>query len=319
MSKMSLTEATMLALQGKLLKEEKLEEDIDVSVTDDGTTVVDTDEATVIVTEPENKEVVEEPVETVEVPVEGEETIVPDAEITDEPTMEEIVDGETTEDEEVVESKEVPGTEEEKKLTEGVEDEEEEEEVEEPVEDKEAEEEIDEPAEEIEVSEEIVEEPVEEVEFTIADVMNKLNELQVQLDALTACKEETEETEIVPETEVAEEVEEPIEECDMSTFTEVLNKYFTKEYKVVESVKVENVTKTEEGLLIEAKLLNADKIEKDIKLEMAKFKEGKSFTKYTLKESKGLVTESKEESPKLTMMTFTNKENKLECKYVIKK
>lgn len=316
MSKMSLTEATMLALQGKLLKEEKLEEDIDVSVTDDGTTVVDTAEATVIVTEPENKEVVEEPVETVEVPVEGEETIVPDAEITDEPTMEEIVDGETTEDEEVVESKEVPGTEEEKKLTEGVEDEDKEEDEEE---NEEAEEEIDEPVEEIEVSEETVEEPVEEVEFTIADVMNKLNELQVQLDALTACKEETEETEIVPETEVAEEVEEPIEECDMSTFTEVLNKYFTKEYKVVESVKVENVTKTEDGLLIEAKLLNADKIEKDIKLEMAKFKEGKSFTKYTLKESKGLVTESKEESPKLTMMTFTNKENKLECKYVIKK
>lgn len=115
---MNLTEATMLAIQGKLKLDESKEvkkESIDVSVDDNGATIVETPEATVIVTDTQNvteapvEEVIvaeipeEEEVATVEIPVEGDETIIPEEivepETTEEvPTIDEIVDGETEED-----------------------------------------------------------------------------------------------------------------------------------------------------------------------------------------------------------------------------
>lgn len=111
MPKMNLTEATILALQGKL----NLEESIDISIQDDST-MIDTDESTVIIQNKEELEDVEETEcedceepEVVEVPVEGEETIIPEQEIPEEqveeitseevPTVEEIADGETDLDE----------------------------------------------------------------------------------------------------------------------------------------------------------------------------------------------------------------------------
>ena len=117
---MNLTEATMLAIQGKLKLDESKEvkkESIDVSVDDNGATIVETPEATVIVTDTQNvteaptEEVVvaevPDEVETVEIPVEGDETIIPEEivepEATDEPTIDEIVDGETEADEEDLE------------------------------------------------------------------------------------------------------------------------------------------------------------------------------------------------------------------------
>ena len=107
MPKMNLTEATILALQGKL----NLEESIDISIQDDST-MIDTDESTVIIQNKEELEDVEETEcedceepEVVEVPIEGEETIIPEQEIPEEqveeitseevPTVEEIADGET--------------------------------------------------------------------------------------------------------------------------------------------------------------------------------------------------------------------------------
>lgn len=103
MSKMNLTEATMLALQGKLVENKaskrpkkvaKKVESIDVNVDDNTTvsvdtttTVVETQDATIIIEEPVAEPEIEEPVETVEVPVEGDETIIP----------EEIIEPETTE------------------------------------------------------------------------------------------------------------------------------------------------------------------------------------------------------------------------------
>lgn len=136
---MNLTEATMLAIQGKLKLDESKEvnslssssniknwiedktkrkeakmkkESIDVSVDDNGATIVETPEATVIVTDTQNateaptEEVivaeVPDEVETVEIPVEGDETIIPEEivepEVTDEPTIDEIANGETEED-----------------------------------------------------------------------------------------------------------------------------------------------------------------------------------------------------------------------------
>lgn len=117
MSKMSLTEATMLALQGKLVEEKATtkkptkrlkKENIDINVDDktnvsvmNNETIVDTEEATIIVDKKENEFVpetsdgivddttlpMEAPVDTVEVPVEGDETIIPE-EIVDEPIVE---------------------------------------------------------------------------------------------------------------------------------------------------------------------------------------------------------------------------------------
>lgn len=148
---MNLTEATMLAIQGKLKLDESKEinslsssedimnhindeaerkeaemkkESIDVSVDDNGATIVETPEATVIVTD--TQDVTEAPVEevivaevpeegetVVELPVEGDETIIPEEivepEATEEaPTIDEIVDGETEADEEDLEESKKP-------------------------------------------------------------------------------------------------------------------------------------------------------------------------------------------------------------------
>ena len=117
MSKMSLTEATMLALQGKLVENKATtkrptkrlkKENIDINVDDktnvsvmNNETIVDTEGATIIVDKKENEFVpetsdgivddttlpMEAPVDTVEVPVEGDETIIPE-EVVDEPIVE---------------------------------------------------------------------------------------------------------------------------------------------------------------------------------------------------------------------------------------
>ena len=119
---MNLTEATMLAIQGKLKLDESKEvkkESIDVSVDDNGATIVETPEATVIVTDTQNvteapveevivAEVPEEGETVVEIPVEGDETIIPeeivDPEVATEepveevPTIDKIVDEEDLEE-----------------------------------------------------------------------------------------------------------------------------------------------------------------------------------------------------------------------------
>lgn len=144
MSKMSLTEATMLALQGKLVENKTTtkrptkrlkKENIDINVDDktnvsvmDNETIVDTEEATIIVDKKENEFVpetsdgivddttlpMEAPVDTVEVPVEGDETIIPE-EVVDEPIVEpseeNAIDGDVdlpvVDDEEKEESKKI--------------------------------------------------------------------------------------------------------------------------------------------------------------------------------------------------------------------
>lgn len=108
-NKASLVEATMLAMQGKLILEEEKgikTEDIEVE-TDDvevtlGTdkTIIDSEEATITVEKNSESSAVETEPETVEVPVEGDETIIPEEvvepeEVEDEvPSIDEIVDEE---------------------------------------------------------------------------------------------------------------------------------------------------------------------------------------------------------------------------------
>ena len=121
-NKASLVEATMLAMQGKLILEEEKEiktEDIEVE-TDDvevtlGTdkTIIDSEEATITIEKDSESSAVETEPETIEVPVEGDETIIPEEvvepeEVEDEvPSIDEIVDEEVPTEEVSTEPEEV--------------------------------------------------------------------------------------------------------------------------------------------------------------------------------------------------------------------
>ena len=121
-NKASLVEATMLAMQGKLILEEEKEiktEDIEVE-TDDvevtlGTdkTIIDSEEATITIEKNSESSAIETEPETIEVPVEGDETIIPEEvvepeEVEDEvPSIDEIVDEEVPTEEVSTEPEEV--------------------------------------------------------------------------------------------------------------------------------------------------------------------------------------------------------------------
>ena len=124
-----------------------------------------------------------------------------------------------------------------------------------------------------------------------------------------------------------EAIEEPIEETileekkslkfNAKSFNESLTKYFKANYKTVENIQINKVGINDNGIKVEAKLTSVDAKERTICLEMNKVSSAKSFAKYTLKEATGLLKENKQNVDKLTMMTFTNKDNVLECKYLI--
>lgn len=103
------------------------------------------------------------------------------------------------------------------------------------------------------------------------------------------------------------------------TFNKVLTDYFKSKDKAVESVSVTSMFKNNDTMKLEAKLTKVRGTSRDICLEMRKVQSGKSFNKFELTEAKGLKRESKNRSSKVTMMTFTNKQNVLECRYIISK
>ena len=103
------------------------------------------------------------------------------------------------------------------------------------------------------------------------------------------------------------------------SFTEALTKFFKENYKTIKEVNVSKISQNKSGdLKIEAVIKTLGNKTKDICLEMTKVQSGKSFNKYTLKEAKGLIKESKNDNKKITMMTFNNK-NIMECRYLLKK
>lgn len=103
------------------------------------------------------------------------------------------------------------------------------------------------------------------------------------------------------------------------SFNKALTEYYSKKFTAVESVEVNKVTKTLEGLKIEATLINKNtKNNRDICLEMKKIQSGKSFDKYTLVNTQGIKLESKSKNTQ-TIMTTTNAHNILECRYIINK
>ena len=104
------------------------------------------------------------------------------------------------------------------------------------------------------------------------------------------------------------------------SFNEALTKYYKDKIIAVESVEVTKLSKTRTGLKIEANLKNKNgKLKRAICLEMKQIQTGKSFDKYELIETKGLVKENKANSNKVTMTTFTNKNHIIECRYILSK
>lgn len=104
------------------------------------------------------------------------------------------------------------------------------------------------------------------------------------------------------------------------SFNEALTTYLKSQYKIVENVEVTKLAQNKTGdIKIEAVVHNITKRDRNICLEMHKVQEGRTFNKYTLKDAVGLIKESKDTDTKLNMVTFTNKQNVLECRYFIKK
>ena len=104
------------------------------------------------------------------------------------------------------------------------------------------------------------------------------------------------------------------------SFNEVLTKYYKNRILAVESVEVTKLSKTRQGLKLEANLINKrGNLKKAICLELKQIQTGKSFDKYELIETKGLVKENKSNNNKVTITTFKNKNNVIECRYILSK
>lgn len=118
--------------------------------------------------------------------------------------------------------------------------------------------------------------------------------------------------------EVVEEPKTENKKFSSKTFESAMSKYFKAKYKTVESVEVTKVARKSDAIKVEAKLVNADNISKDICLEMKQVQTNGKFTKYELVESKWLLKENKQDTSKL-IMTTCNNNSVLECKYLISK
>ena len=308
MSKMSLTEATILALQGKLTEDVEVEtNEAQVTVSPDKT-VINSAEAQVTVEQPADV-VVTEPETVEEIPTEVDTNVDTnvDTMVDDKPVESEVED--TVE--EITESKKLQEDDDD--------DDEEDEEVEETTEE--------EVVEEVPESEEA--EPVEDqlsaIDEAVAKIKDMINALPEEVKSeIFKCEDCTNEevTDEVPEVEETTEevVEEPIdelEECDKfnsATFNEVLTKYYNKQNKKVEKFELTKLLKNKNTLKVEGKLINSDKTTKDIKLEMKQVQRGTKFGRYEVK------TDKKVESVRGKQIMMVSASNKvLNCNYMINK
>lgn len=343
-----LIESTLLALQGKLDLQEskkiniktakqKKTEDVEIETDEtevtvgENTTVIDTNEATVTVeknteecvdgeceedTENMNTENIvdtetfdetplsgesndedntdsKEDVETIEVPVEGEETIVPEEDI-------------VTDTEEVIEPENV--------------EEEEEEEVEESKEIKT--EDVDPRPYEAKMWK-LIDSGALNTEDLAKELLGFLSDEDIKrfieiyeytplIDGLDESKKLN-----IKDCEQKEECDKPVTKFSSKTFNEALTKMYKSKYKTIESFKTTKVNLSKNTLKIEGKIVNKDGLEKNICLEMKKIKQTESFIRYEMKNYTGLLKESKNST--LKMVTRVNKDNILECKYIITK
>lgn len=304
MSKMSLTEATILALQGKLTEDVEVEtNEAQVTVAPDKT-VINSAEAQVTVEQPADV-VVTEPETAEEIPTEVDTNVDTnvDTMVDDKPVESEVED--TVE--EITESK---------KLQEDDDDDDEDEEEAEET----TEEEVVEEPETTEVEDQLS--AIDEAVAKIKDMINALpEEVKSEIFKCEDCTDE-EVTDEIPEVEETTEevVEEPVdelEECDKfnsATFNEVLTKYYNKQNKKVEKFELTKLLKNKNTLKVEGKLINSDKTTKDIKLEMKQVQRGTKFGRYEVK------TDKKVESVRGKQIMMVSASNKvLNCNYMINK
>lgn len=305
MSKMSLTEATMLALQGKLNLTEDVEvqtNDAQVTVTPDKT-IINNAEATVTVEQPEDVVVTDTVTEPEEVlPVEDTENI--DTMVDDKPVESEVED--TVE--EITESK---------KLQEDDESDEDEESEE----SEETTEEESEVEEEPETTEEVpVEDQLTAIDDAVAKIRDMINALPEEVKSEIFKCEDCEEVPVESEETTEEEIEEPVdelEECDKfnsKTFNEVFTKYYKKYNKKVEKFELTKLLKNKDTLKVEGRLFNTDNTAKELKLEMKQVQRGTKFARYELK------TDKKVESVRgKQIMMVSTADKVLNCNYMINK
>lgn len=308
-----LIESTLLALQGKLELNEKVnikeakakvQEDVEVETNDaevtvgEDTTIIETDEATVTVEQ--NKEE----------SCEGEEC-------TDTETTEEVVTDETFDD--------TPLSNEETA---------EEEVVEVPVEGEET------IVPEIDVDTETDEEVVEESkEIKTEDSDPRPNETKMYdliegglVDTAQLAKEllgfledddikrfmEIYEYENLTESKKCnkEECEDKVTKFSSKSFNEAFTKMYKEKYKTVESFKTTKVTLGKDTLKVEGKVLNKDGLGKEVKFEMKQVSNKNGVVRFQQQNYTGLLKESKNSTLRL-LATTNNKV--LECRYILSK
>lgn len=314
---MNLTEATILALQGKLNLQEDVEietDQVEVTVGDDKT-VIDTEDSTVTVEKNNETSTDEEPVE-----VETSEEIVSDADLADDNLDIEPVE---TSNEDTQENIEVDT---EDSTTEDTENE-----------DEDSEEELDESKKLNEGSYDNFEDFQNEIKTTggLYDYVSK-NYYQMPLDflkeiALNAIYEANNDTAIIADMkERVFESKAVTTECDncddkeketfkysSKTFNEAFEKYLKEQDDKIQKFNVKNLSKNKKGdLKIEAYMTRDNKIKK-VELKLEAYKTYNTITKYKFDNfTNNKKVESKQN--KLKLITRLNKDKVLECKLITK-
>lgn len=109
------------------------------------------------------------------------------------------------------------------------------------------------------------------------------------------------------------------ERFSSKSFSEALSKYYSNRMSVVESAKVTKLVRKGDNLKLEANLITKAGKTQAICLEMKLIQKGASFNKYSVTETKGIVKENKANKSNVTLTTFKNKQNVIECKYILNK
>lgn len=146
-----------------------------------------------------------------------------------------------------------------------------------------------------------------QVDYILENAINEIKIEEAKVEEEVCEDPECEKEELVEEKTYSEE-----------SFQKTIEGFYKEQFKTLAEFKLNNVTKTDSEIKVEGTLVNKFGKTRDICLEGKCTQKGKAFLKYNIKESAGLKLESKFAN-KLSMMTFTNKDNVLECKYLKQK
>lgn len=149
----------------------------------------------------------------------------------------------------------------------------------------------------------------------IEEATEVIEEAKEVVEESTEVEEEITEEVIEESKEIVEEAVAPKAKFNADSFQTIVENFYKETYKTFENFKLSRVLKNESNIRIYGQLSNTLGNTKNICLEGKVLQAGKSFTKYSINECTSLKLESVD-STRLSMMTFTNKDNVLECKYL---